>query len=120
MSEYTDQELASVQATLGERYKQDVEIRLADCEAQSDNDSQDRVERPALFWHAMDCNFVVVKLADHQFQGFFFYQSDEHFSNAQQTYADPVNCAIALMQFQADQFGESQGCGADASAAEID
>ena len=105
---------------LNERYKSPVEIHLADCEVQPDKDCDGRVERPAIFWNALDCNFVLIKMADDEFQGFFFYQPNEQFSSAQQTYSNAVNCVIALLQFQADQFGESQGYVSGATAAEID
>ena len=120
MIDYTEQECQAVQQVLNERYKSPVEVHLADCEVQPDKDCDERVERPAIFWNALDCNFVLIKMADDEFQGFFFYQPDEHFASAQQTYSNAVNCVIALLQFQADQFGESQGYVSGATAADID
>lgn len=120
MLDYTKQEYQAVQQVLNERYKLPVEIHLADCEFQPDRGRNERVERPAVFWCALDCNFVLINMADDEFQGFFFYQPDEHFTNAQQTYSNTVNCVIALLQSQADQFGESQGYVFGVTAAEID
>ena len=120
MLDYTEQEYRAVQQVLNKRYKLPVEIYFADCEVQPDKERNERVERPAMFWIALDCNFVLIKMADDEFQGFFFYQPDEHFASAQQTYSNPVNCVIALLQFQADEFGESQGYVSGATAADID
>ncbi len=120
MNDYTEREWQAVQQALNERYKSPVEIHLADCEVQPDKAHNERVERPAIFWSALDCNFVLIKMADDEFQGFFFYQPDEHFASAQQTYSNAVNCVTALLQSQADQFGESQGYVSGATAADID
>ena len=120
MLDYTEQELQSVQQMLNRRYKVEVEMHLADCEVQPDAESDARVERPALFWNALDCNFVVIKMAESQFQGFFFYQPDEQFSSAQQSYSDPVNCVIALLQNHADRVGEAQGYVSGATGADLD
>ncbi len=120
MLDYTEQEFQSVQQVLNARYKVQIEIHMADCEVQLDKEDEKLVERPALFWSALDCNFVVIKMAAGEFQGFFFYQPDEHFSNAQQTYSDPVNCVTALLQYQADQVGKSQGYVSGVTAADVD
>ncbi len=120
MLDYMEQECQAVQQVLNERYKSHIEIHLADCEVQPGKDSDERVERPAIFWNALDCNFVLIKMADDEFQGFLFYQPDEHFASAQQTYSNAVNCVIAILQTQADQFGESQGYVSGATAADID
>ena len=119
MLDYTEQEWQAVQQVLNERYKSLVEIHLADCQVQPDKERNERVERPAIFWSALDCNFVLIKMADDEFQGIFFYQPDEHFASAQQTYSNVVNCVIALLQSQADQFGESRGYVSGATAADV-
>ena len=83
-------------------------------------EKDERVERPAIFWNALDCNFVLIKMGEDEFRGFFFYQPDEQFSGAQQTYTNVVNCVTALLQSQADQFGQSQGYVPGATAADLD
>ncbi len=120
MLDYTDQELQSVEQLLQARYRTPVDLHLADCEVQPDKEKAERVERPAIFWSALDCNFVLIKMAEKQFQGFYFYQPDEHFAGAQQTYADVINCVTALLQHQADQVGELQGYRSGTTAADFD
>ena len=72
MLDYTEQECLAVQQVLNERYKSPIEVRLADCEVQPDKDCDERAERPAIFWNALDCNFVLIKMADDEFQVFSF------------------------------------------------
>ncbi len=119
MLDYTDKELQSVRQVLNQRYRFQVEMHLADCEVQPDAKYDARVERPALYWRALGCNFVVIKLADNQFRGTYFYQPDEHFPHAQQTYIDPLNCVTALLQCQADQVGKAQGYASGTTAADF-
>ena len=107
--DYTEQEIEAVQAAVCVRYKEDVEIHLADCEVQPDRNDELRVECPALFWHARGCNFILVKMSENQFRGHFFYRPDEHYDNELLEYADPVNCATALMMAQSDHERETQG-----------
>ena len=120
MLNYTERECQAVQQVLNERYKSPIEIHLADCEVQPDKELDERVECPAIFWSDLNCNFVLIEMADDEFKGFFFYQPDEHFASTQQPYSDAANCVIAILQSQADQFGESQGYVSGATAAEID
>ena len=120
MIDYTEQECQAVQQVLNERYNSLIEVHLADCEVQPDKDRNERIERPAIFWSALDCSFVLINMADDEFRGFFFYQPNEHFASSLQTYSNAVNCVIALLQSQADQFGESQGYVSGATAADFD
>lgn len=118
MLDYTDNELQAVQQILDRRYKSNVEIHLADCEVQLDPENDERVERPALYWSALGCNFVVVKLTGSEFQGFFFYQPDKQFSSGRQASVDAAGCVTSLLQSQADQVGRSQGYESGTTAAD--
>ncbi len=109
MMDFTDEEIKSVQHLVDSRYKESIELHLADCEVQLDVISANIVEKPALFWHARQCNFVMIKLHSDCFRGQFFYNPDEQFDNDQLEYSDAVNCAAALLQSQADHERESQG-----------
>jgi hypothetical protein len=116
---YTENELDSIRQVLSHRYKAEIEIFLADCEVQLDKEKDEAVERPAVYWRAMDCNFIVVKLDQNRFEGRYFYQPSEHFSNAQQEYSDVVNCVTALLRSQADQSKEVKGVTSGLTGAEL-
>ena len=119
MLDYTENELDSIRQVLSHRYKAEIEIFLADCEVQLDKEKDEVVERPAVYWRAMDCNFIVVKLDQNRFEGRYFYQPSEHFSNAQQEYSDVVNCVTALLRSQADQSKEVKGVTSGLTGAEL-
>ena len=109
MPDFTETELEDIQSILENRYKESVETFLADCEIQPDRDNNEIVECPALFWHARNCNFVVVKISDDQFRGQFFYHPEEHFGGDQPEYTNAVNCTLALLQSQSDHEREQHG-----------
>ena len=117
--DYTENELDSIQQVLNHRYKTEIEIFLADCEVQLDKEKDEIVERPAVYWRALDCNFVVVKMDENRFEGRYFYQPSEHFTNAQQEYSDVVNCVTALLRSQADQSKEVKGVTSGLTGAEL-
>ena len=119
MLDYTDAEIELIRATLKQRYREDIEIFLADCEIQPDNQVSQLVERPAVFWQAMDCNFIVVKVGENNFQGRFFYYPDEHFGDSQQYYSDAANCVTALLRSQSDQVRESEGVASGSTGADL-
>lgn len=119
MIEYTEQEIDAVQKTVDARYKQSVELHLADCEVQPDRSVEKIVECPAIFWQARNCYFVLVKMAADRFRGHFFYRPDEHFDNEQLEYSDPVNCALALLRSQSDHERESQGVTSGATGSDL-
>ena len=119
MLDYTDEEVVAIRTVLKQRYKQEIETFLADCEVQADPAKDDLIERPAIFWQAHNCNFVVVKMAEDRFEGHYFYRPDEHIASSQQTYTNAVNCTIALLQSQADDVGRSQGYESGKTAADF-
>ena len=117
--DYTENELDSIQQVLNYRYKAEIEIFLADCEVQLDKENDEIVERPAVYWRALDCNFIVVKMDQNRFEGRYFYQPSEHFSDVQQEYSDVVNCVTALLRKQADQSKEVKGVTSGLTGAEL-
>ena len=117
--DYTENELDSIRQVLNHRYKAEIEIFLADCEVQLDKENDEIVERPAVYWRVLDCNFIVVKMDQNRFEGRYFYQPSEHFSDVQQEYSDVVNCVTALLRSQADQSKEVKGVTSGLTGAEL-
>lgn len=109
MIDYTEAEINAIKQTLKQRYREDIEIHLADCELQPDLNEKEIVERPAIFWQVQGCNFIIIKRDDERFEGRFFYNPEKQFGNGQQLYKDVVNCVLSLLRCQADDVRESQG-----------
>ena len=119
MIDYSETEITAIEQTLQQRYRQDVEVHIADCEVQLDANSADVVERPALFWHALGCNFIIIKFEEERFEGRYFYDPSEHFGSGQQQYKDVVNCALALLRDQSDAVREAQGVTTGTTGADL-
>ena len=109
MIDYTETEIDAVERTLRQRYREDIEIHLADCEVQPDQKKDEVVERPAIFWQAQGCNFIIIKMDEKRFEGRYFYNPGKQFGSGQQLYKDVANCALSLLRCQADDVRESQG-----------
>ena len=119
MLDFTEEELDAVQDVLRDRFKEVVEMHLADCELQPDKDKDEIVECPAVYWRAQNCNFVMVKLPQNRFKGHFFYRPDEQFTSDQLEYADPINCVTAILRDQADYAREMQGVSSGSTGADL-
>ncbi len=120
MLDFTKQELNAVQESLFRRYKDEIELHLADVEVQPDKNSAQIVEQPAIFWNALGCNFVVFKKDHNRFEGLFFYDPHEQYSLSQSEYSDVVNCVSALLRDEADHSRQSQGVYSGSTGADLD
>ncbi len=103
MLDYTDNELRVIHETLKKRFANEIEIHLADCEIKPDASTKQVEDRPAVYWHANHCNFIVVKLNSSQFQGRYFYTAEDDSGEGLQQYTNIENCVIALLDSQAAQ-----------------
>ncbi len=103
MLDYTDNELEVIRKTLKKQFSSEVEVHLADCEIHPDANTKQVEDRPAVYWHVDNCNFIVVKLESEQFQGRYFYTADDDSGEGLQQYTSVENCVIALLESQAAQ-----------------
>lgn len=108
VSEFTDSELHNIREMLMQRYNQDVEIELADCELILDKNSGQAAPFPTVFWYAQGANFVVFKLGVLQYRAQFFYTPHDKYGTAIEQYTDLDECVTALLQTQADHERERQ------------
>jgi len=102
VSDFTTEEIDVVKQTLKERYGEDIEIQLADVELRLDQGGRELVSRPAVYWEAKDCHFIVSKIDDDHFHNQFFYSGSQQFGTGIEKYDDIVNCVVTLLQVQAD------------------
>ena len=102
-------ELWLIQVRLKERYGEEREYELADCELQRDPSDPTRTLCPTVFWSARDCSFVVFKVAEQQYRYQFFYRGHEQFGTGQKQYNDLAICVTTVLQAQADHEKERAG-----------
>ena len=81
---FDDSELWVIRVTLRERYGEEREYELADCELQLDPSDPTLT----LFWSARDCNFVVFKVAEQHSVVSSLYGGHEQFGTGQKQYND--------------------------------
>jgi len=107
--EFSPDELSIVESTLLERYGTQVAVELADVELRLHPDDRELVERPALYWEAGDCHFVIAKLGKHQFRPQFYYRGHQQYGTGRDDYDDLHHCTLTLLQVQADHQAERDG-----------
>ncbi len=110
MSEdFTPDEISIVESTLLERYGRQVPAELADVELRLHPDDRELVERPALYWESGECHFVIAKVGKNQFRSQFYYRGHQQYGTGRENYDDLHNCAVTLLQVQADHQAEQEG-----------
>lgn len=119
MTDYTETELKALQEALFRRYRQEIEIHLADCEVQPDLGIDDIVERPAVFWNALGCNFIVIKMDRNRFHGRYFYNPHEQLPQQHKEYSNALNCVSSLLRDEADHSREAHGVYSGSTGADL-
>lgn len=98
----TDAERWVVEATLNERYGKPVEVQLADVELRLDPAVTTLTVCPAMVWKEQGCGFIISKVGDQRFRCQFFYSAREQYGTGKAEYDDLLECAVAVLKFQAD------------------
>ena len=118
ISEFTDAEIADIREMLVQRYRQEVEIHLADSELRLDGpdtpdtpDAPDTVHCPTVYWHQRGANFVVFKCGEARYRTQFFYTPHEQFGTGIDEYRRLDECVAAALQTQADHEREREDAG---------
>ena len=103
VTEFSDEEIHSIRWGLDFRWRgQDIELHLADIEADLSEGVSAPLEYPAVFWRAADCNFVLFKTGNRRYRGKFFYEPGQQHGTRLAEFDDVKECLIALLQTQAD------------------
>ncbi len=100
--DFSDDQLAAIQQLVNQRYASEVEIHLADSEAQLTPGDDTLTQCPVLFWTARDCNFAILRVGADQFRSTYFYTPNEQFSTPQAIFTAVEDCVLAVLQAQAD------------------
>lgn len=116
---FGESELDYIRSALSERFKEAVEIHLADAELRLHSDHETLTECPAVFWQARGCSFVLFRTGDEEYRCQFFYEPAEQFGTGHTAYDDLPRAVMALLQVQADHERESEGVSSGSTGANL-
>ena len=105
----TDNESWIIRTTLRERYKEDVEIQIADAEIRLHPSDQHTSSCPVWYWQMEECNFVIFKTGGKKYRCQFFYKPYRQFNTGVREYTDISECVVSLLQVQADHAAKERG-----------
>jgi hypothetical protein len=106
----TDTEKWILQTTLKERYGWEVPIQLADAEIRLSRSDRGLAICPMIYWNDEDgCNFVVIKAGERKYRCQFFYRGFQQYGTGVKEYDDLSECAVSLLQVQADYVAKERG-----------
>ena len=105
----TETEEWIVRTTLKERYKEDVELQFADAEIRLNPADRELVSCPVFIWESESCHFVIFKTGERRYRCQFFYRGYQQYGTGVHEYDDLTECAVSLLQAQADHTAEEQG-----------
>ena len=106
----TETEQWLMRTTLRERYGRDLEIQLADAEIRLATSDRELTTCPVIYWQSDDgCNFVIFKAGERAYRCQFFYKPYQQMGTGVAQYDNLAECAVALLQAQADFVAEQRG-----------
>jgi hypothetical protein len=105
----TDAEKWIISTTLRERFGRDVEYDLGDAEIRLSPSDRELTACPVIHWKVDDCHFVIMKTGDRKYRCQFFYRVHRQFGTGANEYDDLTECAVSLLQAQADHAAEERG-----------
>ena len=104
---------------IDERFKEPVEIHLADAQLRLAENNDTLTECPTVFWQARGCSFVLFKTGEEQYRCQFFYEPAEQFGAGHTSYDDLPRAVVALLQGQADHEREREGVSSGSTGANL-
>lgn len=105
----TETEEWILQNTLKERYGKETEISYADAEIRLQPADRELSSCPVMYWQADNCNFVIFKTGERNYRCQFFYRGYQQYGTGVREYDDLSECAVSLLQVQADHQAKEQG-----------
>ena len=118
--DFSEQQVSTVQQMINARYKEDIELLLADSEVQIDPAILDTTACPILFWNARECNFVIMRTGENQYRAQYFYNPHEQYPTQQDFFTIIEDCVTAVLREQSDYEREAQMVKDGATGANID
>ncbi|MGA7801838.1 MAG: hypothetical protein WCC36_13615 [Gammaproteobacteria bacterium] len=111
--DFTDNELWSIETTLRERYGAIKEIQLAESELRLDPQAAELTSCPTVYWTHENCHFVICKTDERRYRAQFFYRIHQTFGTGVDEFDDLTECAVTVLQMQADHERKESGGGPD-------
>jgi len=105
----TETEEWIINTTLRERYGKDKEVQYADADIRLNPSDRELSTCPVFYWQDKDCNFVIFKTGERNYRSQFFYRSYQQFNTGVREYDDLSECAVTILQVQADQSAQEEG-----------
>jgi len=106
----TETEEWIVSTTLKERYgEHKPELQFADAEIRLSPADRELTTCPVFFWEADDCHFVIFKTGERRYRCQFFYRGYQQYGTGVHEYDDLTECAVQLLQTQADYSAKESG-----------
>jgi len=106
----TDTEQWVIKTTLRERYGRDLDFQLADADIRVHHADRELTSCPVILWQSDDgCHFVIFKAGEGKYRCQFFYKPFKQMGTGIEEYDDLAECAVALLQAQADYAAEQRG-----------
>ena len=99
---FTLADIEMVRLLVHQRYRETIEIHLADPELILNSKRERRVDYPTLFWHVHGANFAVIRSGLNQFRCQFFYTPHDQHGTGREEYDSLEQCVTILLQVQAD------------------
>ncbi|KAA6185177.1 hypothetical protein F2Q65_09725 [Thiohalocapsa marina] len=106
----TDTELWVIRTTLKERYGRELEVQLGDADVRISPADRELTPCPVVAWQSDDgCTFVIFKTGERNYRCQFFYKPYRQMGTGNPEYDDLAECAVGLLQAQADFAAEQRG-----------
>jgi hypothetical protein len=99
---FTLADIETVRQIIHQRYRETIQIQLADSELMLNPKRKPWVVCPTLYWHVHGANFVMIRSGLNRFRCQFFYTPHNQYGTDQEEYDSLEQCVTALLQVQAD------------------
>ncbi|MDP6854161.1 MAG: hypothetical protein QF598_01525 [Arenicellales bacterium] len=117
--DFTQVQIETVRSLLLERYCKIIDVHVADCEILLEPGHEELTECPALFWHANDANFVVIRTNQNSYRCQFFYTPNDQYGTGHEQYHVLDECVMAVLKVQSDHAREKHGVTSGVTGADL-
>lgn len=106
--DFTDSQIWTVQSTLNERFKMDIDVQVIDSEIRLFPHDSELTPVPGLYWEYENCHFVIFKTGQHKYRRQFFFRVHQQFGTGVEEYNELEDCIVSLLHVQADHARNEQ------------
>ena len=98
-----------IETTLKERYGKTIEYQIADADIRLHLSDRETTSCPLLYWEVDECHFTIFKTGEKNYRCQFFYRGYQQYGTGVYEYDDLAECAVSLLQAQADHEAKEKG-----------